>query len=72
MSSASNLPSTPPPGRRVLLVLTQTLQPLNDIVTQVERSFPDCQTEVVDLTGERPDYDRLLQAIYASDSVQVW
>ncbi|MBL9136758.1 MAG: hypothetical protein JNK85_12850 [Verrucomicrobiales bacterium] len=72
MSSASSTSSAPPPGRRILLVLTQTLQPLNDIVTQVERSLPGCQTEVVDLTVQDPDYDRLLRAIFASDSVQVW
>lgn len=72
MSSDSNPQPTPQAGRRVLLVLTQSLQPLNDVVTQVQRTLPSCQVEVADLTVDRPDYTRLLSAIFKADSVQVW
>ncbi len=72
MSSDSNPSAQTQPGRRVLLVLTQSLQPLNDVVTQVQRTLPTYQVEVADLTVDQPDYARLLTAIYESDSVQVW
>lgn len=58
--------------RRVLLVLTQSLDPLNDIVTGLEKALPETHVEVVDLTIQTPDYGHLLDAIFAADSVQVW
>jgi hypothetical protein len=58
--------------RQVLLVLTQSLDPLNDIVTATERTLPDTAVTVVDLTTETPNYPGLLEAIFAADSVQVW
>lgn len=58
--------------RRVLLVLTTSLDPLNDVVTETERSLPGHQFEVADLTVESPDYGQLLDAIFAAESVQVW
>lgn len=65
-------PSSPHPMRRVLLVLTQSLDPLNDIVTQVEQTLPDTQVEIADLTVAAPDYGALLAAVFQADSVQVW
>lgn len=58
--------------RRILLVLTRSLDPLNDIVTGAEQHLPETEVEVIDLTTDRPDYDHLLTAIFAADSVQVW
>ncbi len=58
--------------RQVLLVLTQSLDPLNDIVTATERTLPETAITVVDLTTETPNYPGLLEAIFAADSVQVW
>ena len=58
--------------RRVLLVITQSLDPLNDVVTGAERTLPGVEVEVVDLTVGKPDYRHLLEAIFAADSVQVW
>lgn len=58
--------------RHILLVLTQSLDPLNDIVTATERTLPDTDVRVVDLTVESPDYLRLLEAVFAADSVQIW
>ena len=58
--------------RRVLLVLTDSLDPLNDIVTGVEKTLPETSVEVADLTVESPDYPALVRAIFQADSVQVW
>ena len=58
--------------RHVLLVLTQSMNPLNDIVTATERTLPDTQVTVVDLTTDAPDYSALLERIFEADSVQVW
>ncbi len=58
--------------RHVLLVLTQSMSPLNDIVSAAQHSLTETRVEVVDLTVETPDYGRLLESIFAADSVQVW
>lgn len=58
--------------RQVLLVLTQSLDPLNDVVTATERTLPDATITVADLTLDTPDYPGLVEAIFAADSVQVW
>lgn len=58
--------------RQALLILTQPLDPLNDVVTGTERTLPDVKCRVVDLTVERPDYEALVREIFAADSVQVW
>ncbi len=58
--------------RQVLIVLTQSLEPLNDIVTQVEGTLPAVKVEVADLTVDAPDYDALVGRIFQADSVQVW
>lgn len=60
------------PHRRVLLVLTKSLDPLNDIVTSVQKTLPGHEVVTEDLTVDAPDYGRLLDAILAADSVQVW
>lgn len=58
--------------RRLLLIRTQSLSPLDDAVTGAEQALPDHQVETLDLTVDNPDYDRLLTAIFEADSVQVW
>ncbi|MBX3746793.1 MAG: hypothetical protein KF833_15900 [Verrucomicrobiae bacterium] len=58
--------------RRVLLILTKSVEPLNDIVTVAQQHLPEVAAETIDLTVESPDYPRLLEAIFAADSVQVW
>lgn len=58
--------------RRVLLILTQSMDPLNDVVTSAEQALTGHQVEVMDLTVENPDYSRLLNAIFEAESVQVW
>ena len=58
--------------RRVLLILTQSMDPLNDVVTSAEQALPGHQVEVMDLTVENPDYAKLLNALFEAESVQVW
>lgn len=58
--------------RRILLIVTKPPGPLNDVVMGMEEALPGREVERFDLTQEAPDYGRLLQAIFASDSVQVW
>jgi hypothetical protein len=58
--------------RRVLLILTQSMDPLNEVVTRAELALPGHLVEVVDLTVENPDYSRLLNALFEAESVQVW
>jgi hypothetical protein len=58
--------------RHVLLVLTRPEDPLDATLREATVNTPDTQVETVDLRGENPDYPRLLQAIFLSDSVQVW
>ena len=57
--------------RELLHVLTRTDPLAADIITR-QQSLPDHHVIVVDLTQERPDYARLLQALFAADSVAVW
>ncbi len=58
--------------RHVLLVLTESLDPLNDVVTHTEKTLPEVTVEVADLTVESPDYPALVDALFRADSVQVW
>lgn len=58
--------------RNVLIILTQSLDPLNDVVTTTEATLPDTRVTIADLTVDRPDYEALLHSIFAADSVQVW
>jgi len=58
--------------RHVLLVLTQSLDPLNDIVVAAEQTLPETEFQTIDLTVSEPDYRGLLDGIFKADSVQVW
>jgi len=58
--------------RNVLLILTRSLEPLNDVVVAAEQALPDVRVQVMDLTAETPDYAALLDAVFKADSVQVW
>ena len=58
--------------RHVLLVLTRPDDPLDNPLREAIVQRPDTQVETIDLRGDNPDYPQLLQAIFLSDSVQVW
>jgi hypothetical protein len=44
---------------------------LRELMTALQKR-PDGSVEVVDLTQGAPDYPRLVERIFASDSVVVW
>lgn len=58
--------------RRVLVILTGPSEPLDEKLMRCEQSLPDTVVERIDLTTEKPDYEQLLESIFAADSVQVW
>lgn len=37
-----------------------------------QRARPDCELETVNLADSQPDYAKLLEKIFAADSVAVW
>ena len=58
--------------RIVLHILTQADDSLAEEIIARQREQPDQEVNVVDLWAAVPDYARLLQEIFAADSVAVW
>ena len=58
--------------RVVLHILTQPGGTLAQEIIARQREQPDQEVNVVDLTAGEADYPKLLQAIFAADSVAVW
>ena len=58
--------------RIVLHILTQPDETLAREVIARQREKSDQEVNVVDLWAAVPDYARLLQEIFAADSVAVW
>ncbi len=56
----------------VLHVLTRPLDALPQELIARQQHDPELRVEIADLTTAAPDYDGLLQQIFAADSVQVW
>ena len=57
--------------RRILCIVTPPEDPFTDMMVSAQQTEPDCRVEVYKLGGS-PDYDKLLDAIFAADSVQMW
>jgi hypothetical protein len=57
--------------RQVLCILTSPQDPFAKTVIAAEQAQPDCAVKVFEL-GDNLDYEELLDAILAADSVQVW
>jgi hypothetical protein len=57
--------------RRILCIVTSSEDRLTDSVISAQQAQPDCSVEVHKLE-QTADYDKLLDAILAADSVQVW
>jgi len=58
--------------RTILHILTRDEDALaQELITQ-QRTLPETKVEVVELTTPAPDYDALLEKIFAADSVEVW
>ena len=58
--------------RKILLIITKSLDPLEEVVIAHESHLPGCEVKSVDLTAEEPDYRALIREIFAADSIQVW
>ena len=58
--------------RVVLHILTQPDDTLAQEIIARQREHSDQEVNVVDLTAAEPDYARLIQEIFAADSVAVW
>ena len=58
--------------RIVLHILTQPDETLAREVIARQREQQDQEDNDVDLTAAEPDYARLIQEIFAADSVAVW
>lgn len=58
--------------RTILHVLTpNATADVHEIIAR-QREQSEYEVQVVDLTESTPDYDRLLELIFAASSVQVW
>ena len=55
----------------ILHILTGPEDPLARALIEEQRRLPNIVVEVVDLTTA-PDYDHLVEKIFASGSIQVW
>jgi hypothetical protein len=58
--------------RKVLHILTKEHDTDAGEVLARQRDQPDCKLETVNLAAGQPDYARLLEQIFAADSVAVW
>jgi len=58
--------------RVVLHILTRPDDTLAREIIARQREKLDQEVNVVDLTAAEPDYVRLLQEIFAADSIAVW
>ncbi len=58
--------------RRVLHILTKPDDALAQTLVSLQENTAAHQVEVVDLTQPKPDYEALLEKIFAADSVESW
>jgi len=56
----------------ILHILTKPADPLAQEIISRQVQQPDVKVERVDLTQAEPDYNALLQKIFAADAVAVW
>ena len=57
--------------RTILHILTRTDDELTRQLIERQRALPETTVEVVSLVSESPDYDQLVDRIFAADSVSV-
>ncbi len=55
-----------------LHILTKPDDSLAEKIIAAQRQQGDAEIIVRDLTGAKPDYEKLLQEIFRADSIQVW
>jgi hypothetical protein len=57
---------------QILHILTHPDDSLAKEIIARQKASQPASIEVVDLTNPNPDYERLLELIFASDSVETW
>lgn len=57
--------------RTILHILTRPEDELTRALIAQQRALPETKIEVVALTNGTPDYDALMEKIFAADSVEV-
>jgi len=58
--------------RAVLHLLTRPTDSLASDVITLQKSEPELRVSVIDLTKPEPDYAKVLEEVFQSDSVEVW
>ena len=58
--------------RTILHIITQTDDTLSREIIERQRTFSDIKVEIADLSQSSPDYDALVEKIFAADSIEVF
>lgn len=58
--------------RTILHILTDSGDELARRTIEQQRTQPETQVKVVELTQPEPDYGAVVDQIFAADSVEVW
>jgi hypothetical protein len=58
--------------RTILHILTHPDEELARELIERQRALPDTEVEVAALTGDAPDYDKVVVQIFSADSIEVW
>jgi hypothetical protein len=58
--------------RQILHIATKPNDDLARTMLENARSLSNTKVEVVELTMAHPDYNHLVEKIFAADSIQVW
>ncbi len=58
--------------RRVLHILTEPDDALAQTLRDLQSAQDDIDVAVADLTVPNPDYDALVEEVFAADSIAVW
>ena len=57
--------------RTILHILTQPEDEVTRQLIERQRSLPETEVEVVSLSNPSPDYDQLVEKIFAADNITV-
>jgi len=58
--------------RTILHIVTRSEDSLSRDIIERQRTFADVKIDVVELTNSAPDYDALVEKIFAVDSIEVF
>jgi len=57
--------------RTILHILTRPEDELTRTMIERQRTRPQTKVEVISLTGDSPEYDLLVEQLFAADSIEV-